>query len=206
MSGPLAGLFEAYWRPEKPSAATSSRCSSTTQAQANPAARTVRQLLRRLPRRCHLRHQPPRLVRMDLRMPGFPDAESRNVQDVSWSSATARQRRSATSSAPRRSSTTRRVRPIYTRANAIVAADGLVSSPYDALKQACYGTQRDRLLLAGTIRHPDHRPGQDTARHLRLPRRGRGSNRDANHVDYDVSEFDERASTPGLRGARPGQG
>ncbi|HOB49682.1 MAG TPA: sulfotransferase [Mycobacterium sp.] len=36
---------------------------------------------------------------------------------------------------------------VYTRANAIVAADGLVGGPYDALKQACYGAQRDRLLL-----------------------------------------------------------
>jgi hypothetical protein len=36
---------------------------------------------------------------------------------------------------------------VYTRANAVVAPDGMVGGPYDALKQACYGSQRDRLLL-----------------------------------------------------------
>ena len=36
---------------------------------------------------------------------------------------------------------------VYTRANVVASADGMVGAPYDALKQACHGAQRDRLLL-----------------------------------------------------------
>ena len=36
---------------------------------------------------------------------------------------------------------------VYNRANGLVAQDGMVGAPYDALKQACYGGQRERLLL-----------------------------------------------------------
>jgi len=32
-------------------------------------------------------------------------------------------------------------------ANGVVAPDGMAGGPYDALKQACFGAQRDRLLL-----------------------------------------------------------
>lgn len=36
---------------------------------------------------------------------------------------------------------------VYTRANSVATANGMVGGPYDALKQACYGAQRDRLIL-----------------------------------------------------------
>ena len=90
---------------------------------------------------------------------------------------------------------------VYTRANGVVAADGLVGAPYDALKQACYGAQRDRLLLVqyetlttdpvATMRAIYDFIGEPGFAH------------DFGHVDYDVTEFDERAGTPGLHTVRP---
>ena len=89
---------------------------------------------------------------------------------------------------------------VYTRANAVVAPDGMVGGPYDALKQACYGAQRDRLLLvqyetltadpATVMRAIYDFVGEPHFEH------------DFDHVDYDVTEFDERAGTPGLHTVR----
>jgi len=89
---------------------------------------------------------------------------------------------------------------VYTRANGVVAQDGMVGAPYDALKQACYGAQRDRLLLvqyetltsdpAKTMHAIYTFIGEPTFQH------------DFDHVDYDVTEFDERAGTPGLHTVR----
>lgn len=89
---------------------------------------------------------------------------------------------------------------VYTRANAVVAPDGMVGGPYDALKQACYGAQRDRLLLvqydtlttdpAKTLHAIYDFIGEPYFEH------------DFDHVDYDVTEFDERAGTPGLHTVR----
>ncbi|MEO6793278.1 MAG: sulfotransferase [Mycobacterium sp.] len=90
---------------------------------------------------------------------------------------------------------------VYTRANGIVAADGMVGGPYDALKQACYGAQHDRLLLvqyetlttdpAKTMAAIYDFLGEPVFEH------------DFGHVNYDVTEFDERAGTPGLHTVRP---
>jgi sulfotransferase len=89
---------------------------------------------------------------------------------------------------------------VYTRANAVVAADGMIGAPYDALKQACYGPQRDRLLLmqyetltsdpAKTMHAIYDFLGEPFFEH------------DFDHIDYDVTEFDERAGTPGLHTVR----
>jgi sulfotransferase len=89
---------------------------------------------------------------------------------------------------------------VYSRANGVVAPDGMVGAPYDALKQACYGTQRDQLLLvqyetltadpATTMRSIYDFIGEPYFEH------------DFDHVDYDVTEFDERAGTPGLHTVR----
>ena len=89
---------------------------------------------------------------------------------------------------------------VYTRANALVGTNGLVGAPYDALKQACYGGQRDRLLLvqyetlttdpAATIRAVYEFLGEPAFEH------------DFERVDYDVTEFDQRAGTPGLHTVR----
>src|ERR1700739_713797 len=89
---------------------------------------------------------------------------------------------------------------VYTRAKQVVAPDGMVGAPYDALKQACYGAQRDRLLLvqyetlatdpAKTMHAIYSFLGEPVFEH------------DFGHVDYDVTEFDERAGTPGLHTVR----
>lgn len=80
---------------------------------------------------------------------------------------------------------------VYTRANNIVAEDGMVGAPYDALKQACFGAQRDRLLLvqyetltsdpAKTMDAIYDLLGEPLFEH------------DFGRVDYDVTAFDERA-------------
>ena len=85
---------------------------------------------------------------------------------------------------------------VYTRANGVAGQDGMVGAAFDSLKQACYGAQRDRLLLvqyetlttdpAKTMAAIYDFVGQPAFDH------------DFDHVDYDVTEFDERAGTPGL--------
>jgi sulfotransferase len=89
---------------------------------------------------------------------------------------------------------------VYTRAQQVAAADGMVGAPYEALKQACYGVQRDRLLLvqyetlttdpAKTMHAIYAFIGEPVFEH------------DFGHVDYDVTEFDEQAGTPGLHTVR----
>jgi len=89
---------------------------------------------------------------------------------------------------------------VYTRANAVVAPDGMVGAPYDALKQACYGAQRDRLLLVQyeTLTTNPAKTMQAIYEFLGEPLFAH----DFDHVDYDVVEFDERAGTPGLHTVR----
>ena len=89
---------------------------------------------------------------------------------------------------------------VYTRANGVAAQDGMVGGPYDALKQACFGAQRERLLLvqyetltadpAKTMHAIYDFIGQPAFEH------------EFDHVDYDVTGFDERAGTPGLHTVR----
>jgi sulfotransferase len=90
---------------------------------------------------------------------------------------------------------------VYTRAYGVVAQDGLVGAAYEGLKQACYGAQKDRLLLvqyetltadpATTMRAIYTFLGEPVFEH------------DFEHVDYDVADFDARAGTPGLHTVRP---
>ncbi|MGI9176436.1 MAG: sulfotransferase family protein [Pirellulales bacterium] len=89
---------------------------------------------------------------------------------------------------------------VYTRANAVVAADGMVGGPYDALKQACYGEQRDRLLLVQyeTLSTDPAQVMQTIYEFLGEP----FFPHDFLNVSYDVTEFDERAGTPGLHAVR----
>lgn len=85
---------------------------------------------------------------------------------------------------------------VYTRANGVVAADGMVGAPYDALKQACYGDQIDRLLLVQyeTLTAEPARTMAAIYDFLGEPL----FDHDFDQVDYDVTEFDSRAGTPGL--------
>jgi len=72
----------------------------------------------------------------------------------------------------------------------------MVGAPYDALKQACYGAQRERLLLVQyeTLTTDPAKTLHAIYTFLGQP----GFEHDFDHIDYDVTEFDERAGTPGL--------
>ncbi len=77
---------------------------------------------------------------------------------------------------------------------------GLVGFAYDALKQACYGAQADRLLLVQyeTLVSEPAKVMQAIYAFL-------GETpfaHDFEQVDYDVTEFDRRAGTPGLHTVR----
>ncbi|CQD09526.1 hypothetical protein BN970_01855 [Mycolicibacterium conceptionense] len=89
---------------------------------------------------------------------------------------------------------------VYTRANDVAAQDGMVGGPYDALKQACYGAQRDRLLLVQyeTLTADPAKVMAAISEFIGEP----AFEHDFGHVDYDVTEFDNRAGTPGLHTVR----
>src|ERR1700760_1197790 len=89
---------------------------------------------------------------------------------------------------------------VYTRANGVAAADGMVGAPFDALKQACFGAQKDRLLLVQyeTLTTDPAKTMDAIYTFLNEP----SFDHDFDHVDYDVTEFDERAGTPGLHTVR----
>lgn len=90
---------------------------------------------------------------------------------------------------------------VYTRANGIAGADGMLGYAYDALKEACYGAHADRLLLvqyetlttepAKALAAIYHFLGEPAFKH------------DFKHVDYDARAFDAKAGTPGLHDVRP---
>lgn len=89
---------------------------------------------------------------------------------------------------------------VYTRANGVASQDGMVGGPYDALKQACYGAQRDRLLLVQyeTLTADPAKTMAAIYDFIGEPM----FDHDFDHVDYDVTGFDERAGTPGLHTVR----
>jgi len=89
---------------------------------------------------------------------------------------------------------------VYTRANDVVAQEGMVGGPYNALKQACYGGQKERLLLVQyeTLATDPAKTMHSIYAFLGEP----VFEHDFDHVDYDVTEFDERAGTPGLHTVR----
>ena len=89
---------------------------------------------------------------------------------------------------------------VYTRAQSLIGPEGMVGAPYDALKQACYGAQRDRLLL---VQYETLTSDPAKAMHAIYDFLGEPDfEHEFDRVDYDVTEFDERAGTPGLHTVR----
>jgi sulfotransferase len=89
---------------------------------------------------------------------------------------------------------------VYTRANGVASQDGIVGASYDALKQACYGAQKDSLLL---VQYETLTSDPTKTLHAIYDFLGEPAfDHDFEHVDYDVSEFDYRAGTPGLHTVR----
>lgn len=76
----------------------------------------------------------------------------------------------------------------------------MVGGPYDALKQACCGAQRVRLLL---VQYETLSAEPAKVMHVLYEFIGEPAfEHDFGHVDYDVTAFDERAGTPGLHTVR----
>ena len=89
---------------------------------------------------------------------------------------------------------------VYNRANDVVAQDGMVGAPYNALKQACYGGQRERLLL---VQYETLTTDPAKTMHAIYAFLGEPPfEHDFDHIDYDVTEFDQRLGTPGLHTVR----
>jgi sulfotransferase len=89
---------------------------------------------------------------------------------------------------------------VYTRANGVAGQDGMVGAPYDALKQACFGAQRENLLL---LQYETLTTDPGKAMHAIYDFIGEPTfDHNFGHIDYDVTRFDERAGTPGLHTVR----
>lgn len=89
---------------------------------------------------------------------------------------------------------------VYTRANGLAGVDGMVGYAYDALKEAFYGEDGERLMLVqyDTLTREPAKVlaaiydfiGEPLFQH------------DFDNVQYDAREFDLRAGTPGLHDVR----
>lgn len=85
---------------------------------------------------------------------------------------------------------------VFTRASTVAAPDGMVGYALDALKQACYGTHTDRLLLLQyeTLTSAPAAAMQAVYDFLGEP----VYEHDFEQVEYDASIFDQHVGTPGL--------
>lgn len=89
---------------------------------------------------------------------------------------------------------------VYTRANGIAGADGMLGYAYDALKEAFHGEHTDRLLLVQyeTLTRDPVKALAAIYDFLGEP----AFAHDIGHVDYDATAFDAKAGTPGLHTVR----
>jgi sulfotransferase len=90
---------------------------------------------------------------------------------------------------------------VYTRANGVAAPEGMVGYAYDAIKEAFYGEDADRLLLVQYETLVSH-PGKVLAAvydFIGVPHFAH----DFKNVAFHAGAFDERAGTPGLHAVRP---
>lgn len=90
---------------------------------------------------------------------------------------------------------------VYSRADGLANADGMLGYPYNGLKQAFYGEQSSRLLLVryeSLVSDP-----QAVLSGLYAFLGEPAFNHDLNNLAFDAVEFDRRAGTPGLHEVRP---
>ena len=90
---------------------------------------------------------------------------------------------------------------VYSRAEGLMAATGLIGFPLNALKQAMLGPQSDRILLL-----PYDTLVNDPAAAMEAVYAFIGHEpftHDFENVVFDASEFDARLGTPGLHHVRP---
>lgn len=89
---------------------------------------------------------------------------------------------------------------VYGRVNQLASADGMVGYAYDALKEAFFGADADRLML---VQYDSLT--RDPARALAAIYDFIGEpafKHDFENISFDASEFDRRAGTPGLHHVR----
>ncbi len=147
------------------------------------------------PAQCHLRYQ-PRLVRVDA---GDRAVVPRRESDCLRAGITVGDRQHRAAGIP-----AQRVWPIIdlqlkTAAQStaaptgVASQNGMVGAPYDALKQACYGAQKDRLLLVQyeTLTTDPAKTMHAIYAFIDEP----AFEHDFDHIDYAVTECDERAGT-----------
>lgn len=89
---------------------------------------------------------------------------------------------------------------VYTRVNGLAGPEGVVGFAYDALKEAFYGEQADRLLLVQyeTLTTDPEKALAAVYAFLGEPRFAH----DFTHISYDATAFDMKAGTPGLHTVR----
>jgi len=90
---------------------------------------------------------------------------------------------------------------VYSRANGLAGSDGMVGYAYDALKEAFYGEDTDRLML---VQYESL--VKDPAKVLNAIYAFIGEQpfeHDFGNVSYNADEFDQRTGTPGLHVVRP---
>lgn len=90
---------------------------------------------------------------------------------------------------------------VYTRANGLASSDGMVGFAYDALKEAFYGEDTDRLMLVQyeTLTTEPVKVLNAAYDFLGEP----AFTHDFDRVDFDATAFDDKAGTPGLHTVRP---
>lgn len=90
---------------------------------------------------------------------------------------------------------------VYTRANGLASADGMVGYPFDALKEAFYGEHSSRLMLVQyeTLASNPAKALDAIYDFIGEPH----FQHDFEHVEFDAEEFDRRAGTPGLHKVKP---
>ena len=90
---------------------------------------------------------------------------------------------------------------VYTRVNGLAGPEGMVGFAYDALKEAFYGEDADRLLLVQyeTLTTDPKKALAAVYAFLGEPSYAH----DFTHVSYDATAFDTKAGTPGLHAVRP---
>lgn len=89
---------------------------------------------------------------------------------------------------------------VYTRAEALTAHDGMVGYAYNALKEAFYGDHASKLMLLQyeTLANDPVKAMSAVYSFIGEP----SFSHDFSNVEYDASEFDRKAGTPGLHDVR----
>jgi len=90
---------------------------------------------------------------------------------------------------------------VYSRANSVAGSEGMVGYAYDALKEAFYGADTDRLMLV-QYETLVSEPAKALAAIYDFIGEASFAH-DFEHVQYDVRAFDAHTGTPGLHDVHP---